>query len=48
MVALNMPDAMLESLVAEPLAARRERVSFTERIKKLEHGREILRSIMNI
>lgn len=48
MVALQMSDAKLESLVAEPPATRRKRASHTDRIKKLEEGGEVFRSVMDV
>lgn len=46
MVAHNITDANLESLVAEPSATRRQRAFLKDRIKKLEDGEEIFRSVM--
>lgn len=46
MVAISMPDAKVESLLSEPAATKRERTFLTDRIKKLEDGEEIFRSVM--
>ncbi|KUI58055.1 Interferon-induced GTP-binding protein Mx [Cytospora mali] len=46
MVALNMPDAKVESMVSEPTSVRRQRVFLTDRIKKLEEGQEIFRTVL--
>lgn len=46
MVVLKMPDTKLESLVSEPPATRRQRALLKDRIKKLEDGEDIFRSVM--
>lgn len=46
MVVINMPDAKVEGMVSEPSATKRQRIFLNDRVKKLEEGQEIFRSIL--
>ncbi|KAK7732539.1 hypothetical protein SLS53_008425 [Cytospora paraplurivora] len=47
MVVVTMSDAKVESIVSEPSATKRQRVFLTDRIRKLEEGQEIFRSVLD-
>ncbi|PSR77520.1 interferon-induced GTP-binding protein Mx [Coniella lustricola] len=47
MVAVEMPDAKLEALVAEPPATKRERTFREDRIRKLKEGQRIFRGALS-
>ncbi|KAK7704093.1 hypothetical protein SLS64_008651 [Diaporthe eres] len=46
MVAVNMPDTKVESMLSEPRVTRRQRASLSDLIKKLEEGEEIFRDVL--
>lgn len=46
-VILQMPDGKVESIVSERESAKRQRVFLTDRIKKLQEGQNIFRSVLS-
>ncbi|KAI7779831.1 hypothetical protein LA080_000329 [Diaporthe eres] len=47
MATVEMTDAKVQSIVSEPESTKRQRVFLTDRIKKLEEGQEIFRSVID-
>lgn len=45
-VVAGLPDAEVQSLVCEPLSARRQREFLSDRLEKLEAGDKVLRDVM--
>ncbi|KAI3391645.1 hypothetical protein diail_7013 [Diaporthe ilicicola] len=48
MTVLKFADAKVQSMVSEPESAKRRRILLSDRARKLEEGREIFRSVMDI
>lgn len=47
MFILQMPDDKVQSIVSERESAKRQRVFLTDRIKKLQEGQNIFRSVLS-
>ncbi|KUI66438.1 Interferon-induced GTP-binding protein MxE [Cytospora mali] len=47
LIVVKMADAEVKNMVSEPAAARRQRIFLTDRVKKLEEGQEIFRTVMS-
>lgn len=47
MVAINMSETKVQSIVSEPSATKRLRKFWTDRVKKLEEGQEIFHDALN-
>ncbi|KAJ4414972.1 hypothetical protein N0V82_007621 [Gnomoniopsis sp. IMI 355080] len=46
MMAISIPDDMLQTLVSEPEATKRDRAFFEDRVKKLEEGQKIFQGVL--
>lgn len=46
MVVLRMDDSKVQSIASEPESSERERIFLSDRIKRLQQGREIFQSIL--
>lgn len=46
LVAIDMPDLKLQSIVSEPSATKKLRVFLTESVHKLEDGQQIFRDVL--
>lgn len=47
MVVLSMPDDKVQIIVSERESTKRQRIFLTDRIKKLEEGQNIFRSVLS-